>query len=177
MERQSPSPLCKHAFGFTLRMGLSSLSSPLLVVSPVSTGPVFHYSLILSFIHTECLHVHLVSLQKNGVSVLMICDRDTGVDPAADGLQLTSNGKPKLVDIIDCTGSGDICTKTTATVAEDRTVVGNRHRSASESTIEYFFEQACRVENCTFLKAGLWRLVTRFDSVSRLRGSSIQRPW
>ena len=35
---------------------------------------------------------------------------DTGIDPACSGLRRTPDGRPKLLDARDCTGSGDVAT-------------------------------------------------------------------
>ncbi|KAJ6876302.1 tripeptidyl-peptidase 2-like isoform X2 [Populus alba x Populus x berolinensis] len=49
---------------------------------------------------------------------------DSGVDPAASGLQVTSDGKPKVLDVIDCTGSGDIDTSKVVKADADGCIQG-----------------------------------------------------
>ncbi|KAE8721649.1 hypothetical protein F3Y22_tig00015426pilonHSYRG00056 [Hibiscus syriacus] len=59
---------------------------------------------------------------------------DSGVDPAAAGLQLTSDGKPKILDVIDCTGSGDVDTSKVVKADED----GRIRRASGYTTIKVF---------------------------------------
>ncbi|GFY84207.1 tripeptidyl peptidase ii [Actinidia rufa] len=49
---------------------------------------------------------------------------DSGVDPAAAGLQVTTDGKPKVLDVIDCTGSGDIDTSNVVKADADGCING-----------------------------------------------------
>jgi len=49
---------------------------------------------------------------------------DSGVDPGAEGLRVTSEGKVKVIDCVDCSGSGDVDTSTVVQAGSDGTLQG-----------------------------------------------------
>ena len=49
---------------------------------------------------------------------------DTGVDPAAAGLAVTTTGERKVLDMIDASGSGDVDASVVAELGEDGTLKG-----------------------------------------------------
>ncbi|NNE42765.1 MAG: S8 family serine peptidase, partial [Gemmatimonadetes bacterium] len=104
-------------------MNLTPLTALLLMAAPQeSDAPEFPADALMPKRETraDLFLQEYPEYDGRGVTVAIF---DTGVDPGAAGLQVTSDGRPKLVDIVDASGSGDVDTSTLREL-EDGTVRG-----------------------------------------------------
>lgn len=70
---------------------------------------------IVNYIHNSASQLD----SSNNGNEIVVAVLDTGVDPGTNGLNKTLNGKPKVIDIVDCTGGGDINTSTNVNPVEE----------------------------------------------------------
>ncbi|MBC8325289.1 MAG: S8 family serine peptidase [Verrucomicrobia subdivision 3 bacterium] len=87
---------------------------------------------------------------------------DTGVDPGAPGLQTTPDGRPKIVDVIDGSGSGDVRT-TTVRELKNGKLTGLTGRTL---TLPKAWKSRDKTYRVGMVEA--WRIFPR-DLVSRLK--------
>jgi len=113
------------AFAFTIWsvLGLASVASTILFADDSASAAREEQEALIPKRETGVLDFLEKHPEYDGRGVV-IAVFDTGVDPAAKGLQTTSTGERKIIDVIDASGSGDVDTSHTAEADQEGTLQG-----------------------------------------------------
>lgn len=86
---------------------------------------------------------------------MIVAILDTGVDPAAAGMQVCPDGRPKVIDLIEATGSGDVDTRTVA-----KPSAGGSSGSSASSGVEIvgLSGRTLRLNPAWSNPSGAWRI-------------------
>jgi tripeptidyl-peptidase-2 len=110
---------------------------------------------ILPKIETQALQfIQQSECDGQGVVVAIL---DTGVDPGASGLKFTSDGRPKVIDIVDCTGSGDVdmsCERSAAAA----TKVEEKEKGGPCTVIEGLSGRKLKLSGSLVNPTNVWRV-------------------
>jgi len=106
---------------FKFRIILASISLFTLIQSDRSTAASYEGFLPKKITEVAAFLEKHPSFDGRNIKIAVL---DSGVDPGAPGLKTTSQGLPKVIDILDATGSGDVDTSVIGTLNEDAQVEG-----------------------------------------------------
>ena len=106
---------------FKFRIILASISLFTLIQSDRSTAASYEGFLPKKITEVAAFLEKHPSFDGRNIKIAVL---DSGVDPGAPGLKTTSQGLPKVIDILDATGSGDVDTSVIGTLNEDSQVEG-----------------------------------------------------
>ncbi|MDB4777361.1 S8 family serine peptidase [Verrucomicrobia bacterium] len=106
---------------FKFRIILASISLFTLIQSERATAASYEGFLPKTITEVKAFLKKHPSFDGRNIKIAVL---DSGVDPGAPGLSTTSQGLPKVIDILDATGSGDVDTSVIETPNENAQVEG-----------------------------------------------------
>ncbi|KHJ99610.1 peptidase, S8/S53 family [Oesophagostomum dentatum] len=87
-------------------------------------GPIVDFPVETYIDKSECQQPEFIKKYKADGRGTIIAILDTGVDPSLKSLNETSVGHRKILDLIDCSGAGDVDTSTVKKASQERELIG-----------------------------------------------------